>query len=45
MQTNMVIKEYFIELFRDNGFNCFPIPHYPDSEPEPKRAVLGKVTN
>jgi hypothetical protein len=38
MQTNMVIKEYFIELFRDNGFNCFPIPHYPDSEPEPKRA-------
>ena len=31
-------KQHFIELFRAHGFNCFPIPQYPDSEPEPKKA-------
>ena len=34
----MTTKEHNIKLFRDHGFNCFPIPLYPDSEPEPKKA-------
>lgn len=34
----MNTKEKYIELFRKNGFNCFPIPRYHKSEPETKRA-------
>ena len=34
----MTDKKHYIEFFRQNGFNCFPIPQYPDSEPEPKKA-------
>jgi len=31
-------KDNFIHLLRKIRFNCFPIPKYPDSEPEPKKA-------
>ena len=31
-------KKYHIEFFRKNGFNCFPIPKYPDTFPNPKAA-------
>lgn len=31
-------KQYYIDFFRANGFNCFPIPAYSQNEPEPKRA-------
>ena len=26
-------KEDYIKFFRANGFNCFPIPAYPENEP------------
>ena len=29
---------HYIDILRKNGFNCFPIPQYPQSEPEPKKA-------
>lgn len=32
----MTDKKEFIELFRKNGFNCFPIPKYPDDYENPK---------
>jgi len=31
-------KYHFIKLLRDNNFNCFPVPRYPDYEPEQKKA-------
>lgn len=31
-------KERYIKLFRDHGFNCFPIPSYPDDHANPKSA-------
>lgn len=31
-------KNHFIKLLRDNNFNCFPVPRYPDNEPEQKKA-------
>lgn len=31
-------KERYIKLFRDHGFNCFPIPSYPDGHENPKSA-------
>ena len=31
-------KEHYIKLFRDHGFNCFPIPQYPDGYANPKSA-------
>ena len=31
-------KKQFIELFRKNGFNCFPIPQYPKAYKEHKGA-------
>jgi hypothetical protein len=34
----MNTKEHYIEFFRQHGFNCFPIPQYPESEPEQKKA-------
>lgn len=34
----MNTKTEFISIFRDNGFNCFPIPRYADSIPEQKAA-------
>lgn len=33
-------KAYYIKLFRNNGFNCFPIPKYPDAYLEHKAADL-----
>uniref|UniRef100_A0AAT9JB40 ORF67 n=1 Tax=Nitrosopumilaceae spindle-shaped virus TaxID=3065433 RepID=A0AAT9JB40_9VIRU len=36
----MNTKSYYIKLFRDNGFNCFPIPKYDDSYPEHKAADI-----
>lgn len=33
-------KKYYIEFFRNNGFNCFPIPKYPDTYPNPKAADI-----
>ena len=34
----MSSKNHYIKLFREHGFNCFPIPQYPDTEPSPKKA-------
>lgn len=34
----MSSKSHYIRLFRDNGFNCFPIPRYADSYPKQKAA-------
>ena len=34
----METKTHYIELFRKNGFNCFPIPQYPKTYKEPKGA-------
>jgi hypothetical protein len=31
-------KSHYIKLFRDNGFNCFPLTKYGNDEPEQKRA-------
>ena len=31
-------KQNYIKLLREFNFNCFPIPHYPNDEPEPKGA-------
>ena len=36
----MTDKKYYIEFFRNNGFNCFPIPKYPDTYPNPKAADI-----
>ena len=33
-----VLREELIRIFRANGFNCFPIPKYPDSYANPKGA-------
>ena len=30
-------KEHYIELFRKNGFNCFPITRYHESIPNQKQ--------
>lgn len=36
-------KQFYIELFRKNGFNCFPIPIYPDDTPnQQKKAADGR---
>ena len=32
----MSTKESYIKIFRENGFNCFPIPKYNDDYPNPK---------
>ena len=32
----MNTKTEYIKLFRENGFNCFPIPKYDDDYPNPK---------
>lgn len=34
----MNTKSYYIKLFRENGFNCFPIPRYADSYEKQKAA-------
>lgn len=31
-------KKYYIDFFRRYGFNCFPIPKYPETYPNPKGA-------
>ena len=36
----MSIKESYIKIFRENGFNCFPIPKYSDDYPEHKAADI-----
>ncbi len=36
----MSIKESYIKIFRENGFNCFPIPKYADDYPEHKAADI-----
>ena len=33
-----VLREELIRILRANGFNCFPIPKYPDSYANPKGA-------
>ena len=33
-----VLREELIRILRANGFNCFPIPKYPDSYDNPKGA-------
>jgi len=33
-------KREYIEFFRHHGFNCFPIPKYPNSYPQPKAADM-----
>lgn len=32
----MTTRSEYIKLFRENGFNCFPIPKYSDDYPNPK---------
>ena len=34
----MTTKAHYIEFFRKHGFNCFPIPRYHNSYPNPKGA-------
>ena len=34
----MNTKSYYIKLFRESGFNCFPIPRYPNTEEKQKGA-------
>lgn len=36
----MTTKAEYIKLYRDNGFNCFPIPRYPDAYIEHKAADI-----
>lgn len=36
--TDETKKEEYIKIFRNNGFNCFPIKRYDDDEKTPKKA-------
>ena len=36
--NSFLSKERYIKLFRENNFNCFPVPKYSDNESEQKKA-------
>ena len=42
MSVKVSTKQFYIDLFRKNGFNCFAIPIYPDETPNQQKKAGDK---